>query len=101
MESSHFFFKAQEQPPSKKVISILVYYILRASLEMVGKRIFCIHRINSFSNYQSVFIHRMSEIDAHFIAFRVTVTLALLYLVKVVANAICLRNVFRRTDEEF
>lgn len=36
-----------------------------------------IHRINSFPSYQNVFIHRMSEIDAHFIAFRVTVTPAL------------------------
>lgn len=70
-------FLYSTRPPSQKVISILVHYILKPSLEMFGNRVFCIHRINSFSNYQSVFIHRMSDIDAHFIAFRVTVTLAL------------------------
>lgn len=43
-----------------------------------------------------MFIHHISEIDAH-----LELQLLCMRLVKVVANPVCLRNAFWRTDEEF
>lgn len=72
-QSKYFIFPYNTRAtsiPESHFSSCLLYFEKRFETEFLS-----IHRINPFSSYQSVFIHGMSEIDAHFIAFRVTLAL--------------------------
>lgn len=83
-----FIFLATDLHPRKVTFS-LTYYILKNSFS-------CIHRINSSGLCLLTAGLRRMPISLHLESH-----LHLLLHAKVVASAMCLRDVFGRTDEEF
>ena len=86
--------------PASRFQSCL-WYCDRVTWNGFKQFLLCIHRINSSPSNQCVFILRMSEIDAHFIAFRVTVTPALHAFGESCCKGDMSQKCIWETDEEF